>query len=116
MHSTGDFRNIAEKRAGETTNTLEIQTSKNVRLNKTLICALRGLGTIDKEPYILDIHGTMAIVYTIKRHRDGYYFAGKVMEERLELPDSAQRMKTFLDNGSLAAICNIVVSGTGKYF
>jgi hypothetical protein len=67
---TGPSQNIVvfeAKRSGKTSEDIDIQTRKTVRLNKSLVCTHRGLDIKGKEPLILDIHGCKAMVYTVKR-------------------------------------------------
>ncbi|KAK3827548.1 MAG: hypothetical protein J3Q66DRAFT_362772 [Benniella sp.] len=106
---TGPSQNVVvfeAKRSGKTSDEIDIQTRKCVRLNKSLVGTHRGLDIKGKEPLILDIHGCRAMVYTIKR-MDTFYGAGKVTDKYLELPDTSARMKSFLESGTLGALVKI---------
>jgi hypothetical protein len=108
--SSGNIAVFEAKRDGKNQTDLDMQTRKNLRL-KSLICAHCGLNIKGKEPLILDIRGCKAIVYTIKKF-EGFFGAGRVAKDPLELPVSAPRMKAFLESGGLGALCRIAVSVT----
>ncbi|KAF9203611.1 hypothetical protein BGZ49_006221 [Haplosporangium sp. Z 27] len=88
----------------------QVQLRKNIRTNASI---MKTLAPYMDEDYpkpsamILDILGSQALVYTLKKIEPGIHAAGLVCEKMLEIPRYADEIAEFLDGGNLSALLKI---------
>ncbi|KAF9898119.1 hypothetical protein BX616_004471 [Lobosporangium transversale] len=80
---------------------MEIQVRKNMRLNHSVVKKLPST-----HHYFLDIHGYSAQLYCIWGH-DSVHVCGRVLDEELVIPTSDSELEWFLDGRCLAALMSL---------
>ncbi|KAF9931954.1 hypothetical protein FBU30_009249 [Linnemannia zychae] len=89
---------------------LQIQLRKNIRINASIMNNLSQYMERDfprPSPMVLDIVGSRALVYTVRKIESGVFGAGAVGEKMIELPTNASEIAEFLDGGSMSALLRI---------
>jgi len=99
--------------------TLQIQQRKNIRINASVQNKLSRY--LDPSfprpsPIILDIVGPRALPYRVTKVEPGIFVAGAVAEDMIELPKTAEGVDDFLEGGSLSALLRVAVSLSGWKF
>jgi len=103
---------VFEAKCATTNNdTLLVQTRKNLRLNKTVIASLRRMNVKQQSPFILDLQGPRAFIYTIKKFED-VYGAGPVTGSTIRLPTMVSELSALLDRLDLVLLLKVAVSFT----
>ncbi|KAF9277990.1 hypothetical protein BGZ68_008850 [Mortierella alpina] len=91
---------------------LQIQLRKNIRINASIMNKLSGYMGREfprPSPWVLDIVGPRALVYTVRKIEPGVFGAGAVGDKMIELPTNASEIAGFLDGGSMSALLRIGV-------
>ncbi|KAF8956022.1 hypothetical protein BGZ46_002483 [Entomortierella lignicola] len=98
------------KIAESSQDTLQTQFCKNVRINAALANSVRRFVDADvprRSPVILDIEGTNAMLYLVRRVEDGVFGAGVVSTQSIILPTCVGDIPHFLDSGNICALLHI---------
>ncbi|KAF9207766.1 hypothetical protein BGZ49_010588 [Haplosporangium sp. Z 27] len=98
------------KIAESSQDTLQTQLCKNVRINAALANSVRTFVDADvprRSPIILDIEGTNAMLYLVRRVEDGVFGAGVVSTQSIVLPTCVGDIPHFLDSGNICALLHI---------
>lgn len=91
---------------------LQIQLRKNIRINASIMNKLSGYMGREfprPSPWVLDIVGPRALVYTVRKIEPGVFGAGAVGDKMIELPTNASEIAGFLEGGSMSALLLIGV-------
>ncbi|KAI7830546.1 hypothetical protein BC939DRAFT_286133 [Gamsiella multidivaricata] len=89
---------------------LQIQLRKNIRINASIMNKLSRYMERDfprPSPMVLDIVGSRALVYTVRKIEPGIFGVGAVGEKMIELPKNTSEIAEFLDGGSMSALLRI---------
>ncbi|KAF9185491.1 hypothetical protein BGZ50_003032 [Haplosporangium sp. Z 11] len=89
---------------------LQIQLRKNIRINASIMNKLSQYMERDfprPSPMVLDIVGSRALVYVVRKIEPGIFGVGAVGEKMVELPKNTNEIAEFLDGGSMSALLRI---------
>ncbi|ORZ04314.1 hypothetical protein BCR41DRAFT_199263 [Lobosporangium transversale] len=92
---------------------LQIQLRKNIRTNASIMNNISQYmeRTFPRpSPIILDIVGSKALAYTVRKFEPGAFGAGAVGDTMIQIPRHADEIPEFLDGGGLSALLRIGVS------
>ncbi|KAG0348212.1 hypothetical protein BG004_005689 [Podila humilis] len=91
---------------------LQCQLRKNIRINASIMNKLSQYMEWDfprPSPMVLDIVGSRALVYTVRKVQPEVFGAGAVGENLIELPMNTKEIAEFLDGGNMSALLRIGV-------
>jgi hypothetical protein len=92
---------------------LQAQLRKNIRINASIMnkqSDYMGRSFPRPSPIILDITGSRALVYTVRKIEPGIFGAGAVGDKLIKLPRNIEEIPRFLDGGNMSALLRVGVS------
>ncbi|KAF9089077.1 hypothetical protein BGX27_002567 [Mortierella sp. AM989] len=89
---------------------LQTQLLKNIRINASIMNTLTpylNCSLPKPSPMILDIVGSRALVYTVRKIEPSVFAAGVIGRKMIDIPMHADEIAEFLDGGSMSALLRI---------
>ncbi|KAF9431437.1 hypothetical protein BGZ76_000308 [Entomortierella beljakovae] len=95
--------------------TLQIQQRKNIRINASILRKLRKYQEMSypsTSPIVLDIVGPRALIYSVRLLEPHIFGAGAIADELIELPRTVDEIGDFLTNGNISALLQVAEQNT----
>ncbi|KAG9072242.1 hypothetical protein KI688_000011 [Linnemannia hyalina] len=100
-----EISNIEFKRPNLPTQSIIIQSRKNIRLGRCIQEIHKGYGVQDPSVIMGDVSGSVGMFHQLAR-MDEIWIAGKMVKSTVQIPTTPGSLESFLESNSLALIWN----------